>query len=90
MFRCVVQEGSVPVGSKGYHKQAVYIYLYGENGKPLPFPEKFEKLHDKDTKPLPPGEMMIAPHSFVASVDERGNKGLRLGRMHLVSIPQGK
>jgi len=90
MFKVVVSEGSVPIGTKGYHKQAVWVFLFGENGKPAPYPTEFPKLLSKDEKPLTPGEYAIAPHSFAASVDERGNRILKMTRLHLLPLPANK
>lgn len=85
MFKVIAQEGSVKVGQKGYHKQKLWIQLYGEDGKLDPYPTAFDKLHGPEEKPYNPGEYMIAPQSFQAVTNDKGNKTLSLSRLKLVA-----
>jgi len=86
MFKVIAQEGSVPVGQKGFHKQALWIFLFGEDGKPEPFPTRFDKIFGAAEKPYAQGEYQIHPSSFRAMVNEKGNKTLSLSRLTLVPV----
>lgn len=83
MFKVIAQEGSIKVGQKGYHKQKLWIHLFGEDGKADPYPTAFDKIFGPDEKPYAAGEYMIAPQSFQAVTNEKGNKTLAMSRLKL-------
>jgi len=51
--------------------QSAYAFTVDKDGNPVPFPEKFEVILDKDAQPYPVGEYTLAPSALY--VDRTGN-----------------
>jgi len=65
-------QGTSKVTGKDYNMsiQTAYAHAVDKTGQPLPVPEKFEIVLDKDESPYSPGEYQLSPASVY--VDRQG------------------
>jgi len=83
MFRVIVKRPAVAVGTKGWRKQAIGVYLVDKDGVEDDFPSKIEVMRGPDDKDYPPGEYDIHPASFTVKADDYGSPTLTVGRLQL-------
>jgi len=88
MFKATITRAPSSIGSKGWQKQAVWIYLYNGDGTACDFPSEFSMLVEGGKPGLPVGDYTVDPSSFVMARDEKGNQVLRVGRLKLNPLPK--
>jgi hypothetical protein len=86
MFRVVITRPSVPVGTKGYKKQTLGIYLVDRDGVEDDFPSKMEILLGPDQADYPAGKYTIHPASFGLQADKYGASSLHVNRLRLSPV----
>lgn len=84
MFRVIVKRPGVVVGSKGYRKQTIGVFLVDKDGVEDDFPTPVGLLHGPEDKDYEPGTYTISPASFGISGDKYGNTSFTVKRLHLV------
>jgi len=90
MFDCVVSRPAVAVGTKGYRKQTLGVYLIDSHGVVDDFPTKLELLLGKEEPDYPPGKYTIHPASFAVRQNDFGSSELSCTRIKLVPTPAKK
>lgn len=88
MFRVIVKRPAVAVGTKGYRKQQIGIFLVDKDGVEDDFPSRTDVMRGPDDKDYPPGEYTIHPCSFGMKSDDFNNSVFGLSR--LVLVPAAK
>ncbi|MFH7043968.1 single-stranded DNA-binding protein [Paucibacter sp. JuS9] len=68
--------GNARESGKPYHLriQTAYAHIVDEAGNPLPVPEKFEVILEKDQQPFAPGDYTLHPSSLY--LDRNGKLSL--------------
>jgi len=84
MFQAKVTRPPVAIGSKGWQKQSVWIFLYNPDGSLMDFPVEFPMLVEGGKPGYGSGDYTVDPSSFILARDEKGNAVLRVGRLKLL------
>lgn len=83
MFRVVVKRPAVAIGTKGYRKQQIGIFLIDKDGVEDDFPSRMDVMRGPDDQDYPPGEYVISPASFALQADKYGSSSLVVSRLVL-------